>query len=215
MSHSLWANGWSPQEGGGAFLSPDQHALVLSPLPQRAVTLIGHSEDVWGDLPQVVSAVELHVGSVVQVGDGLVRVYRRQDRANIRLEETKSQTGTTLMSSQWYTVCQTLLYQRHCITPTAFINVEYIKVVISYSLSQKWHYPRWIVASQAFRHLGYNVIHFLFVFSRSDAGSCSVLEDFENFKPLPLAGDEANSCVLFESVLYLFFPFSFNSSSYS
>lgn len=64
---------------------PDQDTLALQPLPQRAVALVGDGEDVRGDFAEVVSAVHLHGRPVVQAGEQLVGVHRRQDGADVRL----------------------------------------------------------------------------------------------------------------------------------
>lgn len=69
--------------------SPDQDTLVLQRLPQRAVALVSHGEDVGADLAQVVAAVQLHGGAVVQAGQRLVGVHRRQDGADVRLRGDK------------------------------------------------------------------------------------------------------------------------------
>ena len=55
------------------------------PLPQAAVALIGHGEDVGRELPHVVAAVHVHRGAVVQTRDVLVGVHRGQDRADVGL----------------------------------------------------------------------------------------------------------------------------------
>lgn len=59
----------------------------MQPLPQRAVALVGDGEDVRGDFAEVVPAVRLHGGPVVQAGERLVGVHRRQDGADVRLRE--------------------------------------------------------------------------------------------------------------------------------
>lgn len=67
----------------------------MQPLPQRAVALIGHGEDVRRDLAQVVLAVALHGGSVVQARQQLVGVHRRQDGADVRLGTGETQHHVT------------------------------------------------------------------------------------------------------------------------
>ena len=65
--------------------SPDQDALALQPLPQRAVALVSHRKDVRRDLAQAVAAVARHRLPVVQTRERLVRVHRRQDGADVGL----------------------------------------------------------------------------------------------------------------------------------
>lgn len=67
----------------------------MQPLPQRAVALVGHGEDVRRDLAQVVLAVALHGGSVVQARQQLVGVHRRQDGADVRLGRGETQHHVT------------------------------------------------------------------------------------------------------------------------
>lgn len=55
-------------------------------LPQAAVALVGHGEDVRGQLPQVALAVALHGGALVQAGDGLVGVQGGDDGADVGLQ---------------------------------------------------------------------------------------------------------------------------------
>lgn len=64
-------------------------------LPQRAVAFVGHSEDVRRDLAQVVSAVVLHGGLVVQARQELVGVHRRQDGADVCLGRGETQHDVT------------------------------------------------------------------------------------------------------------------------
>lgn len=64
---------------------PDEDALVVVPLPQASVTLVGDGEDVGGELPQVAPAVALHGGRLVQAGDGLVGVHGGKDGADVGL----------------------------------------------------------------------------------------------------------------------------------
>lgn len=45
------------------------------------------------DFPEVVSAVRLHGGPVVQAGELLVRIHRRQDGADVRLRVRERMTG--------------------------------------------------------------------------------------------------------------------------
>lgn len=70
---------------------PDEDTLVLQPPPQRPVALVGHGEDVWRNLSQMVTTVELHGRAVVQTGQTLVWVHCCQDRADVRL---RTQAGT-------------------------------------------------------------------------------------------------------------------------
>lgn len=65
--------------------TPDQDTLVLQPLPQRAVALIGDGKDVRGDFTEVVLTVLLHSGSVIQARERLVRVDCCQDGTDVRL----------------------------------------------------------------------------------------------------------------------------------
>lgn len=62
------------------------------PLPQAAITLIGHSEDMRRQLPHLVFAVQIDCGPVVQARYLLVGVYSCQDGANVGLREVKWQT---------------------------------------------------------------------------------------------------------------------------
>lgn len=57
----------------------------MQPLPQRAVALVGHGEDVRRDLAQAVAAVARHRLPVVQRRQQLVGVDRRQDGADVGL----------------------------------------------------------------------------------------------------------------------------------
>lgn len=70
--------------------SPDQDALVLQPLPQRAIALVRHGEDVRRDLAEVVAAVVRHSLVVVQTQEQLVRVHRRQDGADVGLRKERA-----------------------------------------------------------------------------------------------------------------------------
>lgn len=45
------------------------------------------------DFPEVVSAVRLHGGPVVQAGELLVRIHCRQDGADVRLRVRERMTG--------------------------------------------------------------------------------------------------------------------------
>lgn len=54
---------------------PDEDTLVVMSLPEAAVALVCHSEDVRWNLSHVVLAVSLHSGAVVQSRDALVRVH--------------------------------------------------------------------------------------------------------------------------------------------
>lgn len=65
--------------------SPDEDTLALQPPPQRAIAFVSHGEDVRRELAQVVAAVALHGGPVVQARQQLVRVHRRQDGADVGL----------------------------------------------------------------------------------------------------------------------------------
>lgn len=67
--------------------SPDEDTLAVMSLPQAAVTLIGHSEDVRRQLPHLVFAVQIHCSAVVQAADLLVGIYCCQDRTNVGLRE--------------------------------------------------------------------------------------------------------------------------------
>lgn len=75
-----------PPASGLAGCLPDQDALVVVALPQAAVALVGHGEDVGGQLPQVALAVALHGRALVQAGDGLVGVHRGDDGADVGLQ---------------------------------------------------------------------------------------------------------------------------------
>lgn len=66
--------------------SPDEDALVVVALPEAAVALVGHGEDVGRDLSHVVPAVALHGGAVVQPRDALVGVHRGHYRTNVGLQ---------------------------------------------------------------------------------------------------------------------------------
>lgn len=61
-------------------------------LPQAAVTLIGHSEDMRRQLPHLVFAVQIDCSTVVQARYLLVGIYSSQDGANVGLREVKQQT---------------------------------------------------------------------------------------------------------------------------
>lgn len=65
---------------------PDEDALVVVALPQATVALVGDSEDVGGQLPQVALAVLLHGGALVQACDGLVGVHGGDDGADVGLQ---------------------------------------------------------------------------------------------------------------------------------
>lgn len=74
------------------FSSPDEDTLAVVSLPQAAVTLIGHSEDVRRQLPHLVFAVQIDCSAVVQAGYLLVGIYCCQDRADVGLREVRRQT---------------------------------------------------------------------------------------------------------------------------
>lgn len=93
---------------------PDQDALALQPLPQRAVALVSHGEDVRRDLAQVVAAVERHHLALVQTRDQLVRVHRRQDGADVGLR-TERGRGVS-HAGQLNTCVHTHGWRRH-VTP--------------------------------------------------------------------------------------------------
>lgn len=65
--------------------SPDEDALAVVPLPQAAVALAGHGENVRRQLPHLVPAVQLHRRAVVQAADLLVGVDGGQDGADVGL----------------------------------------------------------------------------------------------------------------------------------
>lgn len=85
----LRGDAWGPDlesaAGGDPWL-PDEDALVVVALPQAAVALVGHGEDVGGQLPQVALAVALHGGALIQAGDGLVGVQGGDDGADVGLQ---------------------------------------------------------------------------------------------------------------------------------
>lgn len=91
--------GWDSAEEPGWVHSPDQDTLALQPLPQRAVALVSDGEDVRGDFAEVVTAVALHGGPVVQTRQQLVRVDRRQDGADVGLP-TEKHAALALMLAQ-------------------------------------------------------------------------------------------------------------------
>lgn len=64
---------------------PDEHTLAVMALPDATVAFISHSEDVRGELPQMVLGVQVHPIEVVQARDLLVGVHGRQNAADIRL----------------------------------------------------------------------------------------------------------------------------------
>lgn len=66
--------------------SPDEDALVVIVLPQAAVALVGDGEDVRRELAQMAPAVQLHGGTLVQAGDGLIGVHGGDDGADVGLQ---------------------------------------------------------------------------------------------------------------------------------
>lgn len=66
--------------------SPDEDTLVVVALPEAAVALVGHGEDVRRNLSHVVLAVSLHGGAVVQARDALVGVHGGNYRTNVGLQ---------------------------------------------------------------------------------------------------------------------------------
>lgn len=58
-------------------------------LPQAAVTLIGHCENVRRQLPHLVFAVQLNCSAVIKACYLLVGIYCCQDRTNVCLSRTK------------------------------------------------------------------------------------------------------------------------------
>ena len=83
-------------------LSPDEHTLAVVPLPQAAVALIGHGEDVGRELPHVVAAVHVHRGAVVQTWDLLVGIHRGQDGPYVGLgcQDTERIRGETWITRE-------------------------------------------------------------------------------------------------------------------
>lgn len=72
--------------------SPDEDTLAVVPLPQAAVTLVGHGKDVRGQLPHLVFAVQIDCSAVIQARYLFVGIYRCQDRTDVGLREMKKQT---------------------------------------------------------------------------------------------------------------------------
>lgn len=71
---------------------PDEDALTVVPLPQAAVTLVGHGEDVRRQLAHLVFAVQVDRSAVVQACYLLIWVYRRENRTYVGLDaETMKQ----------------------------------------------------------------------------------------------------------------------------
>lgn len=68
---------------------PDEDTLVVMTLPEAAVALIRHGEDVRCNLSHVVLAVSLHGSTVIQARDGLVRVHRGHYGTNVCLQAHK------------------------------------------------------------------------------------------------------------------------------
>lgn len=66
--------------------SPDEDTLVVVALPEAAVALVGHGEDVRRNLSHVVLAVSLHGGAVVQARDALVGVHGGNYRTYVGLQ---------------------------------------------------------------------------------------------------------------------------------
>lgn len=63
------------------------------PLPQAAVTLVGHGKDVRRQLPHLVLAVQVHCGAVIQARYLLVGIHCRQDRTDVGLRGMKKTRG--------------------------------------------------------------------------------------------------------------------------
>lgn len=59
-------------------------------LPQTAVTLVGHGEDVRRKLPHLVFAVQVDGVGVIQARYRLVGVHGGQDGADVGLRETRT-----------------------------------------------------------------------------------------------------------------------------
>lgn len=73
--------------------SPDEDTLAVVPLPQAAVTLVGHGKDVRRQLPHLVLAVQVDCSAVIQARYLLVGIYCRQYRTNVGLRELKKHEG--------------------------------------------------------------------------------------------------------------------------
>lgn len=71
--------------------SPDEDTLAVVSLPQAAVTLVGHGEDVRRQLPHLVFAVQVDCSALVQARYLLIGIYCRQDRTNVGLREVKKE----------------------------------------------------------------------------------------------------------------------------
>lgn len=101
-----------PQSSSSPQHSPDEDALVVVALPEAAVALVGHGEDVRCDLSHVVLAVSLHSRAVVQPRDALVGVHRGNYRTNVGLQAHSTpravstpgleQTNTSQMTDRKY-----------------------------------------------------------------------------------------------------------------
>lgn len=57
--------------------------------PDAAVAFVGHSKNVWRELPQMVLGVLVHPPEVIKTWDLLVWVDSCQDAANVGLETEK------------------------------------------------------------------------------------------------------------------------------
>lgn len=63
-------------------------------LPDAAVAFISHSEDVRGELPQMVLGVQVHPIEVIQTRDLLVGVHSCQNAADICLQGEEVTSGS-------------------------------------------------------------------------------------------------------------------------
>lgn len=72
-------------------LSPDEHALAVVSLPQAAVTLVCHSEDVRRQLPHLVFAVQSNGSGIIQACDLFIWIDCCQDRSDVCLRTKKRQ----------------------------------------------------------------------------------------------------------------------------
>lgn len=75
-------------------LSPDEHALAVVSLPQAAVTLVCHSEDVRRQLPHLVFAVQSNGSGIIQACDLFIWIDCCQDRSDVCLRTKKRQRKT-------------------------------------------------------------------------------------------------------------------------